>query len=427
MAITKMGHMKEVKKGHPSSHLKNAIRYILNPEKTEGMLLVGGNSGVTAEEVYRTFLATKEEYGKLSGRQGYHFIISCRPGEATLEQIYQLVKRWCEEYLQDDYDYVFSIHKDHAHLHGHVVFNSVSRTTGYKYRYEKGDWEKTIQPITDRLCGELGLPKLIFEKEQRKTKHYAQWKAEKEKRPSARIILQADIDAAIQKAKDYPEFLSQMRKMGYELREGYSEKKKELYLTFYADGKKRGCRSYQLEEGYHVPDIIKRLQDKKINGGKKQGYSPNPSPIIRAWTSARIPYGKVRTVWYLTGLQFRYVKRVFRAGQIHSPYAVRNASYRRDIRRIHQISESCSYLMTHRIREEKELHKKHEELLWEMKQARDCEDEEMLRNLRGELRIVNRIRRDIKSCENVINLLPEKKVQSPDRNIKKGKVIHEQR
>ena len=60
MAITKLGHMKEVKKGHPSSHLKNAIRYILNPEKTEGMLLVGGNSGVTAEEVYRTFLATKE-------------------------------------------------------------------------------------------------------------------------------------------------------------------------------------------------------------------------------------------------------------------------------------------------------------------------------------------------------------------------------
>ena len=83
--------------------------------------------------------------------------------------------------------------------------------------------------------------------------------------------------------------------------------------------------------------------------------------------------------------------------------------------------------MMHRIREEKELHKKHEELLGEMKQARDCEDEETLRNLRGELRIINRIRRDIKSRENVINLLPEKKVQNPDRNIKKGKVIHEQR
>lgn len=427
MAITKLGHMKEVKKGHPSTHLKNAICYILNPDKTEGMLLVGGNSGLTAEEVYRTFLATKEEYGKLYGRQGYHFIISCRPGEATPEQIYRLVKEWCEEYLQDDYDYVFSVHNDHAHLHGHVVFNSVSRTTGYKYRYEKGDWETSIQPVTDRICEKLGLPKLTFEKEQRKTKHYAQWKAEKEKRPNARMILQADIDAAIRKAKDYPGFLRQMKEMGYEIREGYSPKRKEPYLTFYGEDKKRGCRSYQLEEGYHVPDIKKRLQDKKINDGKKQVYSPNPAPVIRSWNPVRMPYGNVRTSWYLTRLQFRYVKRVFRARQIHSPYASRNASYRKDIRRIHQISESCSYLFLHGIRDAGEVDRKHKELLCQLRQARLCGEEEPIREIRGELRIVNRIRRDIKSEEKELCLPTEKMIQKPDKGRKKGKVIHEQR
>ena len=38
------------------------------------------------------------------------------------------------------------------HVHSHIVFNSVSFVDGKKYRYEKGDWAKYIQPITNKLC-----------------------------------------------------------------------------------------------------------------------------------------------------------------------------------------------------------------------------------------------------------------------------------
>lgn len=54
MAITKLGHMKEASRGNPGKHLKNAIHYILNPEKTEKMVLTGGNSGYTPDEIYQT-------------------------------------------------------------------------------------------------------------------------------------------------------------------------------------------------------------------------------------------------------------------------------------------------------------------------------------------------------------------------------------
>ena len=39
MAISKLMHMKETA-GNPSRHLKRAIEYIMNPEKTNGVTMV---------------------------------------------------------------------------------------------------------------------------------------------------------------------------------------------------------------------------------------------------------------------------------------------------------------------------------------------------------------------------------------------------
>lgn len=149
MAITKLSNI-GMPKGGGAAHLKNCISYIMNPDKTEGM--VGGNAGTTPQEVYQVMIDTKQEWEKEGGRQGYHFVISFPPGEATKEEAYAVINDFCEEYLGEDYDYVFSIHTDQKHMHGHIVFNSVNRMSGYKYRYEKKDWEKYIQPLTDRIC-----------------------------------------------------------------------------------------------------------------------------------------------------------------------------------------------------------------------------------------------------------------------------------
>ena len=253
--------MKEASRGNPGKHLKNAIHYILNPEKTEKTVLTGGNSGYTSDEIYQTFLRTKQLYEKPYGRQGYHYIISFKPGEANEEQVYKLVKRWCEEYLKDNYDYVFALHNDHKHIHGHVIFNSVSRTDGYKYRYEKDDWKKKIQPVTDQLCEQMGLPKLVYAEEKKERKHYAEWKAEKERNPTFSSMIRADIDAAVGKAMDYKDCLWQMELMGYRIREGYSQKRKETYLTFYTEGMKRGHRNYTLGREYGIAELKKRIQE----------------------------------------------------------------------------------------------------------------------------------------------------------------------
>lgn len=46
---------------------------------------------------------------------------------------------------------IMSVHKDRDHMHMHLVFNSVGRFGG-KYRYEKGDREKVIKPLVNRLA-----------------------------------------------------------------------------------------------------------------------------------------------------------------------------------------------------------------------------------------------------------------------------------
>ena len=51
MAITKLSNI-GMPQGGGAAHLKNCISYIMNPEKTEGMRMIGGNAGTTPQEVY---------------------------------------------------------------------------------------------------------------------------------------------------------------------------------------------------------------------------------------------------------------------------------------------------------------------------------------------------------------------------------------
>ena len=101
-------------------------------------------------------MATKQEFRKLDGRQCYHFIISFAPGETDAITCFNIAQDFCEKYLAGKYEYVFSVHTDHAHMHAHIVFNSVSLVDGVKYHYSDGQWKSNIQPITDQLCEKYG-------------------------------------------------------------------------------------------------------------------------------------------------------------------------------------------------------------------------------------------------------------------------------
>ena len=78
--MTKLMHIKQGKRGG-GRHLYNSIRYVLNKKKTRDGLLVGGNVGTEPEDVHRVMMDTKADWDKTDGRQGYHFVLSFKPGE----------------------------------------------------------------------------------------------------------------------------------------------------------------------------------------------------------------------------------------------------------------------------------------------------------------------------------------------------------
>ena len=345
LAITRMRH---IKGSGGSNGLKTSIAYIMNPAKTEDGILVGGNTGTTPEEVFDVMMETKQDWEKTGGRQGYHFVISWKPGEITKGQAYRIVGEFCERYLGDAYDYVYSVHTDQDHLHGHIVFNSVNRLDGYKYRYEKGDWEKYIQPVTDEICREHGLPVLADQRTGERAKSYAEHKAEKEGLPTLTKIVKADIDLMIRRAADFDEFLKNMRELGYRIRVG-------KYITYYPPGLEKGRRDKTLGEGYSREEIASRIRNKDR---EKTGAPSVIGQRAMVRMEERLsPYLRVR----LTPIQLVFIGRIHDVRhylESKNPFAVKWYTVRKDAMETGKLFEECMYLLEHDIRDRDDLVRK---------------------------------------------------------------------
>lgn len=244
MAITKIMCMKSAEHGNVAAHLKHSLAYICNEAKTENGSLVGGINCLP-DFAYEQMIGTKEMFGQTGGRQGYHFIISLKPGEGTKEQMYEITRRFAEEFLGGEYEGVFSVHTDKDHLHGHLVFNSVNMITGRKYAYKKGDWKNVIQPITNRLCEEYGLSIVAAEYSKDPVNmNRKQW----EKEQSWGDFIRGDMQYCRNKAESFEEFFFLMEKLGYEVKVG-------VHISVKAEGMRRSRRLDTLDEEFSVQNL----------------------------------------------------------------------------------------------------------------------------------------------------------------------------
>lgn len=339
MAVTVLRHMKESKGSNKAAHLQHAIHYIMNPEKTEGGLWTGSNCGNNEKEIYQTMIDTKSQFEKEWGRQGYHFVISFPPDEDVDEKtVYEFGKQFCQEYLKDNYEYCFAVHNDHDHLHCHIIFNSVDRIVGNKYRYVNGDWEKRIQPVTDRLCREYGLSELVYDKSERIGKSYVEHMAQKDGKIVWSDIIRADIDAAASRSYSREEFMSEMKKMGYQVRQGNSAKH-GLYLAYTPPGSKKARRDYNLGIGYRPADI-----DRKIMLHEEEKVSP-----VYVSKMAEIKTDNAYQAFMVLRIRQATMYQIFRQEELDQ------VRVRKDLLHIHQLEQECEYLMKHPINGEKDL------------------------------------------------------------------------
>lgn len=323
MAITKIMHMNSEKNRNPAQHLQNALEYIQNPDKTEKLFLVG-SVNCLPETAFDQMTDTKKLFQKTNKRQGYHIVLSLKPGEGTPEIAFDMARRFTEEFLGDRYEAVYAVHIDKDHIHSHIVWNSVSLLDGRKYDYKKGDWKHIIQPITNKLCEEYGLS--IIEAEYVKNSQNLsrkEWQYEQ----TFKEMIYRDAMFCASYAGSMEHFLFLMQRLGYEF-------KSKEYLTVKMPGRKLYHHLDKMDE-YFAEDRFKYCFE---------------------YTSMNIPYfHATNPTWVkrsnMSPYQKQFYGKMYRLRMIEQKrFYVKSAKYAKDLMLFHKLQEEYLFLANNNIR-----------------------------------------------------------------------------
>lgn len=334
MAISKILYMKDCGSGFHGRHLKTALDYVMNPEKTQDGRLIGGIN-CQPDNAFEQMKATKRKFGKIDKRQGYHIILSFKEGEIDPDKAYEITRRFVEEYLGKEYEAVFCVHDNTDHIHSHTVFNSVSFVDGKKYRYEKGDWAKGIQPITNRLCEEFGLSTIDIETDKNeKHEYYHEWNEYRDGKFVWSDMIARDIDACILQAGDYEQFLELLHDKGYEVKQG-------KYLAVKPPGMNRFKRCKTLGENYSEERIRERIptEDLSFYQAMKQEIQPE---IVKCYVRR---YRRAK----MSGIQKRYYAKLYRIGKLKKKPYSQVWKYKNDIKKMQKLQQQYLFLVRHSV------------------------------------------------------------------------------
>ena len=324
MAITKILNIMESEGRNPASHLKNALEYIQNPDKTEECILVGGINCLP-DTAFEQMEETKNIFHKTGKRQGYHVIISFSPEEkVTAEQAMYVLEHFAKDVLGDDYEAVYAVHTDREHMHGHLIWNSVSMTTGKKYNSPKGNWKNHLQPITNKYCDELGLSIMPAEYS-RNPKNISRDKWEKEM--SMKEIILRDAKMCAYAAGNVEHFKYLMKRLGYVF-------KKDAWMEVQAPGFRYYHKLAKLDEMFSE-DMLRHHVDMPWMV-KPYFYSSDIRGLHRTKLS---PYQK------------RFYAKLYRLRIVEQKrFAVGGAKYTEDLKRFHQLQDEYLLIVNNDIK-----------------------------------------------------------------------------
>ena len=324
MAITKILNIMESEGRNPASHLKNALEYIQNPDKTEECVLVGGINCLP-DTAFEQMEETKNIFNKTGKRQGYHVIISFSPEEkVTAEQAMYVLEHFAKDVLSDDYEAVYAVHTDREHMHGHLIWNSVSMTTGKKYNSPKSNWKNHLQPITNKYCDELGLAIMPAEYS-RNPKNISRDKWEREM--SMKEIILRDAKMCAYAAGNVEHFKYLMKRLGYVF-------KKDAWMEVQAPGFRYYHKLAKLDEMFSE-DMLRHHVDMPWMV-KPYFYSSDIRGLHRA---------------KLSSFQKKFYAKLYRLRIVEQKrFAVGGAKYTEDLKRFHQLQDEYLLIVNNDIK-----------------------------------------------------------------------------
>lgn len=213
----------------------------------------------------------------------------------------------------------------------------VSFVDGIKYHRTAKDYHD-LQAVSDALCREYGLS-VIENPQPGKGKHYGEWRAEQEQRPTWRGIVRSDIDEVIRQSMTERQFFENLHRKGYEVKAGKD-------ISVRPPGKERFVRlARNFGESYTLNSIRRRILEQT----RAARPLPEPAPKIKHYRVS----GNWRSRQKATGFRALYFHYCYLLGAFPRQ---KKQNHKRlhfllgeDLIKLDAITQEARLLATHRI------------------------------------------------------------------------------
>ena len=348
--------------------LADVIAYAASEDKTDRLFYTTGiNCSVDCAR--DQFDTTKLRFGKTGGNVAYHAYQSFKEGEVTPDEAHAIGVQLAKELWGDRFQIVVATHLDRAHVHNHIVINSVSFVDGKKLH---GCRENTtrLRDTSDRICKEHGLSVIGKPKGKRVSTYL--YKMEKAGMPTRYNVARQAIDESVAISLNLEEFKSELRKRGYNYR--FDPQRK--YWTITPPGWTKAIRIHQLGDNYTRESIERRIYENdpsvRMERPRQQYYIPKQYNLRR----------RIDRIMGRTGLEKLYLRYCYELGYL--PKYRQNPTrlhivLKEDLLKCDQYSEQAKLLCKYHVDTDEDLSNLMEKLGERM---------EMLSKERDELRLV---------------------------------------
>ena len=203
---------------------RTVINYVCNKEKTTDKLISGKDC--MPESCEYEFAEVKKAFGKTDGRTYYHMIQSFSPDDRiTPEQAHEVGMQMAE--LFEGYQVLVVTHTNKAHIHNHLVINSVNFENGKKLTISNQELEE-IKNYSNSICLQNGWD-------------VTEAKTRRNRNPKWKQIIIEDALTAMAESYSMDEYISKLKELGIYV--SYNPDYK--YMT-YSDAEEHKCRDAKL-------------------------------------------------------------------------------------------------------------------------------------------------------------------------------------
>lgn len=203
---------------------RTVINYVCNKEKTTDKLISGKDC--MPESCEYEFAEVKKAFGKTDGRTYYHMIQSFSPDDRiTPEQAHKVGLQMAE--LFEGYQVLVVTHTNKAHIHNHLVINSVNFENGKKLTISNQKLER-IKNYSNNICLKNGWD-------------VTEAKTRRNRNPKWKQIIIEDALTAMAESYSMDEYISKLKELGIYV--SYNPEYK--YMT-YSDAEGHKCRDAKL-------------------------------------------------------------------------------------------------------------------------------------------------------------------------------------